>query len=71
MQTQGRYSLGSNVYLKLNIPIAKYKTCEDRAFLVAAATLCNCLPFYIRDSQSTDTLNSTLKTFTFSVVFEL
>ena len=39
MQGQERYSLRSNASLQLKIPRTKYKTCGDRAFPVAAATL--------------------------------
>ena len=47
MQGQERYSLRSNASLQLKIPRTKYKTCGDRAFPVAAATLWNRLPYNI------------------------
>ena len=71
MQGQERYSLRSNASLQLKIPRTKYKTCGDRAFPVAAATLWNRLPYNIRNSQSIDTFKSRLKTFLFSIAFEL
>ena len=71
MQAQERYSLRSNTSLQLKIPRTKYKTCGDRAFPVAAATLWNRLPYNIRDSQSIDTIKSRLKTFLFSIAFGL
>ena len=71
LQAQERYSLRSNTSLQLKIPRTKYKTCGDRAFPVAAATLWNRLPYNIRDSQSIDTFKSRLKTFLFSIAFEL
>ena len=71
MQAQGRYSLRSNESLKLNIPRRKYKTCGDRAFPVAVATLWNHLPYTIRNSQSIDTFKYRLNPFVFSIAFEL
>ncbi len=65
------HSLRSADQLLLNVPKTKRKLRGDRAFAVAAPKLWNDLPLPIRQVSSLSLFKSTLKTYLFSLAFDI
>ncbi len=65
------HSLKSADQLFLNVPKTKRKLRGDRAFAVAAPKLWNDLPLPIRQVSSLSLFKSTLKTYIFSLAFDI
>ncbi len=64
-------SLRSTDQLFLNVPKTKHKLRGDHAFAVAAPKLWNDLPLPIRQASSLFLFKSTLKTYIFSLAFDI
>ena len=57
--------------LLLDVPKSRLITKGDRAFAVAAPKLWNSLPFNIRSAQTLEIFKSSLKTYLFSLAFDV